>query len=214
MSHLFVRHGSRVPHRTDHRLVLLLLAALLGGCQAADQDGAGRRWIGQTLPPVVDVTTLQLPTQLETYVLQGEMAGERGIKRVALYRDQSSGETVKLALYSLPGGWEDYSAERRVSGHYLQVRNDFGRRLLKRGAQSVILIRERMSEGDEVTPPQAGAIIEAQPATGSARLAFVLSCTEQVFVVISQEGNDALSSLAALQQLSALIVTQLHQNNR
>jgi len=194
LSHLLHHHGSRVRLRPIPAMLLVFtLFAGLGGCQRLSGVADQRLWIGQAIPPAAGVAHVTLPEQLADYRLQGEMAGERDTLRVALYRDERAGQTLKLSLYPLPGGWETYTAEHRVNGHYLQARNDLARRLLKRGATDVKLLYERAATP---TSPQASAVIEASPALSDGRIAFVLACTDQLFILLSQPQSAEADAIA------------------
>ena len=146
------------------------------------------------------------------YGVQGDVAGERQTRRVALYQ-QAEGRTLKVTLYPVPGGWEDYDDERKVSGQYIQTRQELGARLIKRGANEVRLVMEQAIAPTADHTAQIAAVIEASPATANTQIAFVLSCSDVYFVHLSMEGDQLTDQLSTLQKLTANLVFAIQANN-
>lgn len=186
---------------------------LLASCQSQPDPQAPRVRFGQTIAPsATNISGVELPKQLGNYHLQGDVSGERQTRRVALYQ-HADGRTLKVTLYPVPGGWEDYDDQRKVSGQYIQTRQELGARLIKRGAKEVRQVMEQAVAPTAGRAAQIAAVIEANPEASSAQIAFVLSCTDVYFVHLSMEGNQLTDQISALQKLTGDLVIAIQASN-
>ena len=116
-----------------------LLITLFAGCAVVEETSTspyGR--IGIAVPkPEVALEQWQAAEQLGNYRLQGSMQTSNNELRLFRYVDPArSGESVELAIYPLPGGWEELPPMRVVDGHFPQPRE----------AEMVRLIRHSQAE--------------------------------------------------------------------
>ena len=188
----------------------MLVIVLLCGCQPHTENKA-RIWIGQTLPPAVSVAEVRLPQKLGGFTLQGEIADQRDKLRVALYGNE--GQSLRVSVYALPGGWEEFDDERRVGSQYLQTRQDFVDRLLKRGAQSVRLINESVNEGTDGDLVMASATLEASPWIPEGRVQFILTSSAHYLLQLSRDSSEKSDAIPLLKNLTRDLVAYLDQPN-
>jgi hypothetical protein len=116
-----------------------LLITLIGGCTVVEETSSspyGR--IGIAVPePEVALEQWQAPEQLGSYRLQGSLQTSNHELRLFRYVDPARpAESVEMAIYPLPGGWEDLPPMRVVEGHFPQPRE----------AEMVRLIRHSQAE--------------------------------------------------------------------
>lgn len=116
-----------------------LLMTSFAGCAVVEETSTspyGR--IGIAVPePEVALEQWQAPEQLGNYRLQGSMQTSNSELRLFRYVDPARpAESVEMAIYPLPGGWEDLPPMRVVDGHFPQPRE----------AEMVRLIRHSQAE--------------------------------------------------------------------
>lgn len=117
-----------------------LLATLIGGCAVVEETSTspyGR--IGIAVPqPEVALSQWQAPEQLGSYRLQGSMQAGSSELRLFRYVDPARpAENVEMAIYPLPGGWEDLPPMRVVDGHFPQPREAEMVRLMRHSRAEV-----------------------------------------------------------------------------
>lgn len=117
-----------------------LLATLIGGCAVVEKTSSspyGR--IGIAVPdPEVALEQWQAPEQLGSYRLQGTLQTSNSDLRLFRYVDPARpAESVEMAIYPLPGGWEDLAPMRVVDGHFPQPREAEMVRLMRHSRADV-----------------------------------------------------------------------------
>ena len=86
----------------------------------------------------------QAPEQLGSYRLQGSMQAGNSELRLFRYIDPARPEeSVEIAIYPLPGGWEDLPPMRVVDGHFPQPREAEMVRLIRHSQADV---REKLHD--------------------------------------------------------------------
>ena len=125
---------------TPRLLSCALLATLIGGCAVVEETSTspyGR--IGIAVPePEVALSQWQAPEQLGSYRLQGSMQAGNSELRLFRYIDPARPEeSVEIAIYPLPGGWEDLPPMRVVDGHFPQPREAEMVRLIRHSQADV-----------------------------------------------------------------------------
>jgi hypothetical protein len=95
--------------------------------------------VGVALPdPDVDLELWQAPERLGSFVLQGSLKGNDHDLRLFRYVDPAHpDDTLELALYPVPGGWEDLPPLRLIEGHFPQSREFELRRLQRNNRADV-----------------------------------------------------------------------------
>ena len=131
---------------TPRLLSCALLATLIGGCAVVEETSTspyGR--IGIAVPePEVALSQWQAPEQLGSYRLQGSMQAGNSELRLFRYIDPARPEeSVEIAIYPLPGGWEDLPPMRVVDGHFPQPREAEMVRLIRHSQADV---REKLHD--------------------------------------------------------------------
>lgn len=102
-----------------------LLAVFFGGCAVVEETSSSPySRIGIAVPePEVALEQWQAPEQLGSYRLQGTLHASNSELRLFRYVDPDRpAENVELAIYPLPGGWDDLPPLRVVNGHFPQPR--------------------------------------------------------------------------------------------
>ena len=128
-------------------LLTLLLLATLAGCRTPPATLPTLYGNG-ALPRVAAAQ----PVRLDEYRAPPELAGLRGDGEIShtggngwrqwLFGDADT--RLKVTLYGLPGGWEDLSATRIVSGHYGHLRQQRVNRVYNSADQSIRFLHERL----------------------------------------------------------------------
>lgn len=119
--------------------VLISLTGLLNGCMVVADSSAPYGKVGIALPdPDVDLALWQAPERLGPYSLQGTLQGSEHDLRLFRYVDPAQPDDVlELALYPIPGGWEDLPPVRMVEGHFPQPREVELRRLQRHSRANI-----------------------------------------------------------------------------
>ena len=112
-------------------LLICLLLVSLTGCMVVADSSAPYGRVGIAPPdPDVDLSSWQAPEQLGTFTLQGSLQGSEHDLRLFRYIDPAQPDDVlEVAIYPVPGGWEDLPPLRLVEGHFPQPREAELRRL-------------------------------------------------------------------------------------
>lgn len=129
-------------------LLAVLLPALLAGCQTPAPRGLPDLRGGGTLPREVSAP----PARLDGYRAPARLAGLDGDGTVSRpgedgwrqWRFANADTRLRLTLYGLPGGWQDLSDTRIVSGHYGQLRQQRVNRVYNSADQSIRFVGERL----------------------------------------------------------------------
>ena len=101
-----------------------LLATLFGGCAVVEETSSPYGGISIAVPPPeVALEQWQAPEQIGSYRLQGTLQASNSDLRLFRYIDPARpAENVEMAIFPLPGGWEDLPPMRVVDGHFPQPR--------------------------------------------------------------------------------------------
>ena len=129
-------------------LLALSLALLLAACQGPAPATLPNLQAGGTLPRPVNAA----PAQLDGYRMPARLAGLEGDGAISRpgedgwrqWRFADADTRLKVTLYGLPGGWQDLSATRIVSGHYGQLRQQRVNRVYNSRDQSIRVVGERL----------------------------------------------------------------------
>lgn len=121
-------------------LFCALLATLIGGCAVVEETSSspyGR--IGIAVPgPEIALEQWQAPEQVGSYRLQGTLQTSHSELRLFRYVDPARPEeSLEMAIYPLPGGWEDLPPMRVVDGHFPQPREAEMVRLIRHSRADV-----------------------------------------------------------------------------
>lgn len=131
--------------RTFGVLAAMLVSACIAQPDRAANDRSNRSL--ENAPRTVRAQPVSLgewhvPEQLDSYLLQGSMVSASGQARLLQY---ASGERqFRVALYPLPGGWDSFSPERAVAGHFEQIRQQEIDRMQRDGAQATRISKETL----------------------------------------------------------------------
>lgn len=137
---------------------LLLSALLAAGCVTQpeyepDPQGATRLETAPRAvrPRSVSLGDWQVPEQFGgDYVLQGSMVSADGQARLLQYI--ADDRQFRIALYPLPGGWESFSPDRAVAGHFTQVQQQEVDRMTRDGAQTTRISDQAVIERHRAWP--------------------------------------------------------------
>ncbi|ASK34198.1 hypothetical protein CEK62_07280 [Alcanivorax sp. N3-2A] len=134
---------------TTSRWLAMSLWLPLAACQNAPlgtiptlqgSDGNGLRY---SLPPdAVDLQRFAGPAQLAGLKAAGQLSrpGDHGWRQ---WRYRDAQVALRVTVYGLPGGWQDLSPQRIVSGHYGQLRQERVDRVYHSADQSIRFQEER-----------------------------------------------------------------------
>ncbi|MCC1497927.1 hypothetical protein [Alcanivorax sp. 1008] len=119
-------------------LICSLLLSLTG-CMVVTDSSAPYGRVGIAPPaPDVNLALWQPPERLDSYVLQGSLQGSEHDLRLFRYINPATlDETLEMAVYPIPGGWEDLPPLRMVEGHFPQQREIELRRLQRHSRADV-----------------------------------------------------------------------------
>ncbi|MCK5874051.1 MAG: hypothetical protein KAG82_05100 [Alcanivoracaceae bacterium] len=125
---------------TPRLLFCTLLAISTAGCTVVEETSSspyGR--IGIAVPePEVALEQWQAPEQVGNYRLQGTLHTSHSELRLFRYVDPARPtENIEMAIYPLPGGWEDLAPMRVVDGHFPQPREAEMVRLIRHSQADV-----------------------------------------------------------------------------
>lgn len=95
--------------------------------------------------PEVDLSAYPAPENIIDFSLLGDIRGGSSQTRLLRYQNVEGTQRLDFTLYPQPGGWELMDEERRVSGHYLPVRQALAEKMLQHGASSVTSDNESLS---------------------------------------------------------------------
>lgn len=172
-------------------LLTCSLLLTLTGCMVVADSSAPYGRVGIALPdPDVDLAAWQAPERLGDYQLQGSLQGSEHDLRLFRYVDPARpDEALELALYPIPGGWEDLPPLRLVDGHFPQSREVELRRLQRHSQADVKEILHDSQSHPALKYPLA--ISEMHTIGGSRPMSLLLMLTadQPVFLRLRLEGN-------------------------
>ncbi len=124
-----------------------LLATLIVGCAVVETSPSRYGRIGIAVPkPEVTLAQWQAPEQVGSYRLQGTLQTSGSELRLFRYVDPARPvESVEMAIYPLPGGWEDLPPMRVVDSHFPQPREAEMVRLMRHSQADV---RENLHDSE------------------------------------------------------------------
>lgn len=122
-----------------HLLLAGALACLSACTVVTEREPSPYGRIGIAVPAAaVDLSQWQAPQQLGDFTLQGSLqSSEQNLHLFRYIHPARPGETLELAVYPLPGGWEDLPPIRVVEGHFPQPREAEMQRLMRHSQADV-----------------------------------------------------------------------------
>lgn len=170
-----------------------LLITVIAGCAVIEETSSspyGR--IGIAVPePDVALEQWQAPERLGSYQLQGSLKTSNRELRLFRYVDPAHpAESVEMAIYPLPGGWEDLPPIRVVEGHFPQPREAEIVRLIRHSQADV---REDLQDSQahpELLYPIAISEFHALRSDYPIGTLLMLTADLPVFIRLRLETND------------------------
>ncbi len=191
---------------TPRLLICPLLAITIGGCTVVEESSSspyGRIGIAVAKPEVA-LEQWQAAEQLGSYRLQGTLHTSHGELRLFRYVDPARPEeNVEIAIYPLPGGWEDLPPMRVVDGHFPQPREAEMVRLIRHSQADV---REKLHESQshpDLLYPIAISEFHALRTDYPLRTLLMLTADLPVFIRLRLETpqSDVAARIAAMREL-------------
>ncbi|MDX1803627.1 MAG: hypothetical protein R3292_06065 [Alcanivorax sp.] len=178
--------------------------------QESDKDAAALPH--EILAPKIDLKHFTAPPLLAGLKYDGEISSHRS--RTFLYRNEDRSEELNVAVYGLPGGWDNMSPQRAVAGHYGELRQRRVEKALRNSANALTIVRENLIdlEGHPTAEAQMRWVEGGRPIENQALL---LTLQNSTFIRITnasyqqdsrkllQQTKRALAEFRAAQKASA-----------
>lgn len=184
---------------------LLLAAALacLSACMVVtDEESSPYGRIGIAVPAnTVDLSQWQAPQQLGEFSLQGSLnSKEQDLHLFRYVHPARPADILELAVYPLPGGWEDLAPIRVVEGHFPQPREAEMQRLMRHSQADVREILHDSQSDPSLRYPIAISEMRAVRIDRPLGSVLMLTADLPVFLRLRLETDDP----APAQQIPAL----------
>lgn len=168
-------------------IALILLSLIVAGCQSDRPISALDAAPRTVKTPTLNLNLYSAPTSIAGYHLQGDIGTESQRTRLFRYISEDEKQAIEIAIYALPGGWEQMDNERQVAGHYGQIRQSFAERMVRSGAANITAEDESVS-----TDPQTGVTVAQARLVGEGGKAvqqhiILLRTADNLFVRLSMQ---------------------------
>ena len=168
-------------------IALILLSLIVAGCQSDRPISALDAAPRTVKTPTHNLNLYSAPTSIAGYHLQGDIGTESQRTRLFRYISEDEKQAIEIAIYALPGGWEQMDNERQVAGHYGQIRQSFAERMVRSGAANITAEDESVS-----TDPQTGVTVAQARLVGEGGKAvqqhiILLRTADNLFVRLSMQ---------------------------
>jgi hypothetical protein len=174
-----------------------LTLPLIQGCMMPEQAPPQGR-IAMALPETaVDLHALQPPEQLGAFRYQASMEADGYQLRVLRYQHvEDAGRHLEIALYPLPGGWDDLAADRVIDGHFAHVREESIGRLSRRSNTPAREIRHDNMIDATFSHPIAVTELRSARDTSALTDIVLLTVKQPLFIRLRLESAHSLSEPA------------------
>jgi hypothetical protein len=176
----------------------VLLSLALTGCMVVEESSQPYGRVGIALPdPDTALASLVPPEQLGEFRLQGTLQpSERELKLFRYVSEHDESLVLELALYPIPGGWEDLPPLRMVDGHFAQVREQGIVKLARRSRGDVVeVLGDSLSEPTLLYPV---AVTELRSHRGANAMTDLLMLTADAPLFVHLRLESTLADATAL----------------
>ncbi|MDF1780288.1 MAG: hypothetical protein P1U67_03230 [Alcanivoracaceae bacterium] len=168
-------------------IALILLSLFVAGCQSDQPISALDAAPKHVKTPTLNLNLYAAPASISGYHLQGDIGTESQHTRLFRYISDDQKQAIEIAIYALPGGWEQMDNERQVAGHYGQIRQSFAERMVRSGAANVLAEDESIN-----TDPQTGTTVAQARLVGNGgktvqQHIILLRTSDNLFVRLSMQ---------------------------
>lgn len=187
---------------------MMAVAVTFAGCSATPEADPLSLLARPVQPVPVALDSYPVPEELGAFRLQGNIESDAERTRLMRYINDA-GQTLEFTLYPIPGGWDSYTPEQMIGGHYGQVRQQQSDRLARRGATRVMVAGEKLLPARNGSYPIAETLLKADfEQRESAQQLLLLTAMQPVFVrLVLEPASDAdrAPANAALDSLMAIL---------
>lgn len=184
---------------------MMAVAVALAGCSTAPDPDPFSLLARPVQPVPVALASYPIPAELGAFRLQGNIESDTERTRLMRYINDA-GQTLEFTLYPIPGGWDSYTPEQMIGGHYGQVRQQQSERLARRGATRVMVAGEKLLPARHNRYPIAESLLQADfDERESARQLLLLTAVQPLFVRLVLEPASDTDHATANETLDSLI---------